>query len=80
MLAPALARSTSVSAMFKLKRAIAISRLFSSASAMASFSDKYSFPSCISASMRALLAMFGSARCRGLYGAIGFGKCDTGLE
>src|SRR6267154_1478281 len=66
MAAPALARRISVSAIFKLKRAMAISRLFSSASATASFSERYSFPSCIKESMRAVLARFGSAGCSGL--------------
>ena len=58
---------------------MAISRLFSSASAMASFMDSMSLPFCINGSTRVVLLRFGAGTLRGKYGPIGLGKWERGL-
>src|SRR5215813_3363674 len=79
MLAPARERKTSVSAMGKLYRAMAMSRLFSSPSATASESDSMILPSFMSWSRRGVLAKLGSGTFFDEYGAKGFGQCLRGF-
>src|SRR5437762_2746467 len=57
---------------------MAKSRLFSSASAMASSNDRYSLPSLINCSMRGVLENDGDFTSCGMYGPIGLGKCLVG--
>src|SRR5215467_8550890 len=64
---PAFVRKTSVSAMGRLYRAMATSRLFSIASAIASFSEMYNLPSRISESSRDELLSVGSGTVLDLY-------------
>src|SRR5262249_32055801 len=80
MLAPARERKTSVSAMGKLYRAMAMSRLFSSPSATASESDSMILPSFMSWSRRGVLAKLGSGTFFDEYGAKGFGQYLRGFR
>src|SRR5512146_1300705 len=57
---------------------MARSRLFSSASAIASPRESLILPFCNKASTRALLATRGSGTRRGTYGAKKLGMCDAG--